>query len=288
MELEEGQPQLLLHTDVRWLSRGKFLQRFRTLLDEIANFLHQRNEVCPQLSDADWLCDLAFLVDFTAKLSILNLELQGRGKTLSSTISAVNSYKKQFPMLILDIQQKKLSHFEHMKDHLRKFSNYLINEDKYVVEIQNVAEDVNIRFEDFKKIEDVEYLNFPFQTNINAKYLSTQFSELFQVNGAILESEIITLQCDLFLKPRALEEHFWKFVCYEKYPNIKKCSEYFQSCFASTYLCESAFSYLKMIKTRYRGLLTDLHCEDSLRLSLSNYMPQYEKLVDDMKVQASH
>ena len=34
---------LLLHTDVRWLSTGNFLQRFRVLLPEIKEFLHGTN-----------------------------------------------------------------------------------------------------------------------------------------------------------------------------------------------------------------------------------------------------
>ena len=31
--------ELLLHTDVRWLSKGKFLQRFREICPEIKEFL---------------------------------------------------------------------------------------------------------------------------------------------------------------------------------------------------------------------------------------------------------
>ncbi|KAK1139302.1 general transcription factor II-I repeat domain-containing protein 2A-like [Acipenser oxyrinchus oxyrinchus] len=45
-QLEEGEAEhaeLLLHMDVRWLSRGTFLQRFRGLLTEIKEFLASRD-----------------------------------------------------------------------------------------------------------------------------------------------------------------------------------------------------------------------------------------------------
>lgn len=103
-----------------------------------------------------------------------------------------------------------------------------------------------------------------------------------------LENEIITLQTDLILQARELEEDFWKYVNQEKYPNITKCSEYIYSCFGSTYLCESAFSYLKFTKTKHRSLLTDSHTEDTLALSLSGYTPNYERLAGDMQTQTSH
>ncbi|XP_075210345.1 general transcription factor II-I repeat domain-containing protein 2-like [Lycorma delicatula] len=63
----------------------------------------------------------------------------------------------------------------------------------------------------------------------------------------------------------------------------------FDSCFGSTYLCESAFSYLKLTKTKQRSILTDSRTEDSLLLlSLSGYTPNYDSLVRDMQTQSSH
>ena len=38
-EAEAEHADLLLHTDVKWLSRGRFLERFRELLPEIKKFL---------------------------------------------------------------------------------------------------------------------------------------------------------------------------------------------------------------------------------------------------------
>ncbi len=79
-ELDAAYGDLLLHADVRWLSRGKVLQRFVDLLPEIKTFLFARNEDHKELSDDVWLLDLGFLTDLTAKLNSLNNELQGEDR----------------------------------------------------------------------------------------------------------------------------------------------------------------------------------------------------------------
>lgn len=86
--------ELLLHTDVRWLNRGKFLQRFRELCPEITEFFREAGHAeYKQLNDGQWLLDLAFLTDLTNMLNGLNLELQGKDKTVINMISSVNAFK---------------------------------------------------------------------------------------------------------------------------------------------------------------------------------------------------
>ena len=55
--------------------------------------------------------------------------------------------------------------------------------------------------------------------------------------------------------------------------------------FATTYLCEAAFSALVTIKTKHRNRLDVQH---DLRVALSKTRPQFCLLVQDRQQQASH
>ena len=134
----------------------------------------------------------------------------------------------------------------------------------------------------------VAFVSFPFKNDLNIKHICQKLFEVFCIGQKELENEIITLQTDVILQARKSEENFWKYFNREKYPCIIKCGEYIFSCFGSTYLCESAFSYLKLSKTKQRSVLPDSHTEDALRLSLSGYKPDYAALVKDMQVHPSH
>lgn len=292
-QLDEKEPDLALHTDVRWLSRSKFLQRFRDLLDEIIKFLEERGDDYQQLRDLDWQCDLAFLADFTGKLSTLNLELQGKNKTVTEMMSSIAAFQSQTASMIVDIEKKKFQQFVNIKDHMEKHPTYNFIPDKYTAEIKAVVSDFEIRFSDFKKIEKlVEFISYPFNNSIDHSdiyEMAKKFADTFQMDHMIFQNEIITLRCDIFLKARSSSGlDFWALVSNEKYPNLKKCVEQLHSCFGSTYLCESAFSYLKQTKSKHRSRLTDAHTLDSLRLAISNYKPDFANLAEDAQTQCSH
>ena len=92
-ELSAEYGDLLLHTEIRWLSRGRILHGFLSLLGEIKEFMQSRGEDTSLLEDTDWTLDLAFLTDINEKLNSLNCELQGKGKTIADILSALNTFK---------------------------------------------------------------------------------------------------------------------------------------------------------------------------------------------------
>ena len=61
---------VIYHSEVRWMSRGKTLERFWHLRDEIRDFMEAKGREVSELTNSSWLNDLAFLVDIAHSLSI--------------------------------------------------------------------------------------------------------------------------------------------------------------------------------------------------------------------------
>ena len=80
-ENNEAHVRLLLHTEVRWLSKGNCIKRFMELFDTLSDFLSDKTEM-QYLLTIDSKAYLSYLTDIFEKLNILNKELQGTNKTL--------------------------------------------------------------------------------------------------------------------------------------------------------------------------------------------------------------
>jgi hypothetical protein len=77
-ELNYQYGDLLLHTEIRWLSEGRVLRRFNEQLPTIVEFFKESDETYSEHTNFGWLRDFAFLVDVTEKLNELNVQLQGQ------------------------------------------------------------------------------------------------------------------------------------------------------------------------------------------------------------------
>ena len=81
----------------------------------------------------------------------------------------------------------------------------------------------------------------------------------------------------------------WKAASVPKtYSNLAKLAMKVFSMFGSTYRCESAFSYMKVIKSKYRNRITDenlLHC---VRAATTKYEPIFADLIREKQCHGSH
>ncbi|XP_071041390.1 general transcription factor II-I repeat domain-containing protein 2-like [Parasteatoda tepidariorum] len=147
----------LLHTEVRWLSRGKILERFIMLLPQIKEFIASRGEFYEQLENKDWLIDLGFLTDITAKLNELNLKIQGKNQHIADMISAVNAFKCKLVLLKSHRLKKSLSHFPNIKYTVESLNlnNENFTATSYLEIIDKLIEEFSSRFEDFAALESV-------------------------------------------------------------------------------------------------------------------------------------
>ena len=167
-------------------------------------------------------------------------------------ISAVNAFREKLNLLVSKLENKNLFNFSNMLAQLKSSASTNYGGTKYIKEINNVTEKFGNRFEDFQKLDNVVlFMSFPFDSNIKAETIAQNLSTIFDMDNITLEAEIITLQNDIYIKARASEDKFWKYLAEDKYPNLKKCAKNLYACFGSTYLCESAFSQMKIIKSKY-------------------------------------
>ncbi|QQP54701.1 Uncharacterized protein FKW44_007616, partial [Caligus rogercresseyi] len=291
-ELSAEYRDLLLHTDIRWLSRGRILLRFLSLLSEIKDFMKSRDEDTSMLEDTAWLLDLAFLTDITGKLNNLNRALQGKGKTVADMISALNAFKAQMNIFSAHLQRKKVLHFPSLqmvlKDNVSASESFGKVAEKYSQVINRLGQEFESRFCDIDKLEPcVSFISNPFM-NVDTTCIAEQLSEMLSLDAGQVEMEIVTLQNDIHLKAHKATENFWGLVDIERFSGLCTAAMKVASLFGSTYLCESAFSDMNYIKNRHRTRLTDTHLQDSLRIAVSSYSPDYNALVASMQCQASH
>ena len=287
-ELDQGLPgDLPLHCSVRWLSKSQVLSRFFQLLDVVKLFMEEKNKNYPELSDLEWILDLAFLVDMLYHLNRLNLNLQGKIKILPDLVQSVLAFVNKLKLFKAHIEKGDLTHFPTLLKTSKKVTSITLNKQtiRYAKLIETLQENFEARFRDLRlKRSQIMFLVNPFNSETNCLKVPLVSDE------AAAELEMIDLceedQLKYVLREGTIE--LWKNVPIEKYPNVKRAALKILSMFGSTYICESVFSTLKHVKSKHRSVLTDTHVNELLRLATTEYKPDLKRIVQDKDCQKSH
>ncbi|CAM5156832.1 unnamed protein product, partial [Natator depressus] len=131
-----------LHSNIRWLSRGKVLVHFVNCFDAIKAFLSEKRQNYPELDDDKWLCKLMFLNDITTHLNKLNLCLQGTGQTVLDLYEAWNAFVVKLAVFFRDIQTSTFRYFQLIKE-LSTCCTVNVDEiEKYMQELESEFSDI--------------------------------------------------------------------------------------------------------------------------------------------------
>ena len=124
--------------------------------------------------------------------------------------------------------------------------------------------------------------------DVDTSEISGQMAELFCVDPVEMKIEVVTLQNNVELESQQHSQHFWSLVDPDNYKNLHQAALKMSAMFGSTYLCESAFSDMNVMKSKFRTRLTDDHLNDSIRVNLGRYTSAYSSFVCSMQCQSSH
>lgn len=104
--------QLLLCTEVRWLSREKVLSRLFKLHREIQMFLQDKNFPSSDVSeDTVWLSQLAYLSDIFSRLNEHNLGLHGLSISVFDVQDKINAMLKKLELFVIKVKTGDVSAF---------------------------------------------------------------------------------------------------------------------------------------------------------------------------------
>jgi hypothetical protein len=164
-EVESSFNGLLMFNNVRWLSRGKVLERFVECIDEVRQFITSKNlENVSQLNDHVWLTKLMFFADISRHMNELNLKLQGSGKTIDVMFGYIKSFEAKIQIFKRDIESQKFKYFPQLYNYFEKSLKSC--EEESIILFKNVihslASEFAERFDQFRSLEvTLKLLKYP-------------------------------------------------------------------------------------------------------------------------------
>ena len=196
-QVDSSYDGLLLYNNVRWLSRGKTLERFVECLNEVKHFLSMKNvNDFPELDDAAWLRNLMFFTDLSIHLNELNVKLQGYGKSVDVVFGLIFAFESKLKIFQCDLETKSYKYFSRLqkiRDELGEPNQAIMNNaDAYFLSVLNSLKDQFCsRFVQFQELkETILFIKYPDQVSFSK--LKTELFEWLGIDN--FEIELAELQ----------------------------------------------------------------------------------------------
>ena len=269
---------LLFYCESRWLSRGNVLKCVFELREELFQYLTKENHPsAPMFSDTDFLLKLAYLTDIFEKLNILNSSLQGVDCNIIQHNEKLNSFIKKIDLWQRKLGAKQLDMFRHLKEFT--VSNQLTLGEEVRSCILDHLSSLKKHFENYfpdLEIKNYDWIKDPFNSEPKDNVLTISEEEQFIdiVSESALKNRFTTMTLP----------QFWISLSSEHREISEKALKILLP-FTTSYLCETGFSAVAVIKSKYRS---KINVEREMRLAISKIQPRFEKLCRSKQAHPTH
>ncbi|XP_017744658.1 PREDICTED: SCAN domain-containing protein 3 isoform X1 [Rhinopithecus bieti] len=279
--MEADHKQLLLHAEIRWLSRGKVLSRMFEIRNELLVFLQGKKPVWSQLfKDVNWTARLAYLSDIFSIFNDLNASMQGKNATYFQWQIKLKD-KTKVRSLENRISTDCYDMFHNLTTIINEVGNDLDIAHLRMVISEHLTNLLECFEFYFPSKEDPRIGNLWIQN----PFLSSKDNLNLTVT---LQDKLLKLATNEGLKisfeNTASLPSFW-IKAKNEYPELAEIALKSLLLFPSTYLCETGFSTLSVIKTKHRN---SLNIHYPLRVALSSIQPRLDKLTSKKQAHLSH
>lgn len=156
-ENDEHFHRLLLHTEVRCLSKDLCLTRFFLLFDTVLEFLDTKDSILKKYL-IKRKQDIAYLTDLFAKFNEVNLQLEGDKLNLIKSKSIIAAFIVKINLMKQNIGRCEYSQFPNLSH-----TNYQDNDiSVYVQHLNAIHADFKIKFEDILTMDIPQWIINPY------------------------------------------------------------------------------------------------------------------------------